>query len=139
MINRLLQLLRKLLFYLRGHRFDRELEEEIRTHLEMKVEQSIKSGISPGQARNIALREFGNVTLVREDSRDMWAFRSVETLWQDLRYGLRVLVKSPVLTLVALLSLGLGIGANTAMFSLLDATLLKLLPVRHPEQLVLLN
>jgi predicted permease len=139
MVNRLIQLWRRLLFYLWGHRFDRELEEEIRTHLKMKTEQNIKAGMSPQQARNTALREFGNVTLVREDSRDMWAFRSVETLWQDLRYGMRVLVKSPVLTLVALLSLGLGIGANTAMFSLLDATLLEMLPVRRPEQLVLLN
>jgi len=136
-MDKLSQLWRRLLFYLRRDKFDRELEEEMRFHLEMKAEENLAAGISLEEARYAAQRQFGNQTLLREVSRDMWAVRSIETLFQDLRYGARILVKNPGFTFVAVLSLALGIGANTAIFTLMDAVLFKLLPVRDPEQLVI--
>jgi len=130
---------RRLLCFLRRDRLDRELEEEMRFHLEMKVRENLDAGMTPREARNTARREFGNMTLLREVSREMWGFRSLDTLAQDVRYGLRQLGRQPVFTAVAVLSLALGIGANTAIFSLIDAVLLKTLPVKNPDQLVLFN
>src|SRR5208282_4340602 len=112
-----------------------DLEEEIRSHLEMEEQENLESGMAPEEAHYAALRRFGNVTLAQERSREMWGWNSVETLGQDVRFGLRMLAKSPGLTLVIVLSLALGIGANTAIFSLIDAVMLKMLPVRQPEQL----
>jgi predicted permease len=130
---------RRLLAFLRRDRLDRELEEEMRFHIEMKVRENLDAGMTPREARYKAQREFGNMTLLREVSREMWGFRSLDTLAQDVRYGLRQLGRQPVFTVVAVLSLALGIGANTAIFSLIDAVLLKTLPVKDPEQLVLFN
>ncbi|HSE97807.1 MAG TPA: ABC transporter permease, partial [Blastocatellia bacterium] len=111
----------------------------MRLHFEMRVQENIDAGMSPPEARYAAHRQFGNMTLLREVSREMWGFRSIETLAQDGRYGLRQMRKQPVFTIVAVLSLALGIGANTAIFSLIDAVLLKTLPVKDPEQLLLLS
>src|SRR5271157_648197 len=116
-----------------------DLAEEIRLHLAMDEQENLEAGMAPEEAHYAALRRFGNVTLAQERSREMWGWNWAETLWQDLRYGLRQLAKSPGLTSVIVLSLALGIGANTAIFSLIDAVMLKMLPVRQPEQLVLLS
>src|SRR5215468_1866558 len=111
----------------------------MRFHLEMKAEDNLASGAAPEEARYAAQRQFGNQTLLQEESRDMWAVRSIETFCQDLRYGIRLLIKHKGFTTVAVLSLALGIGANTAIFSLINAALLRMLPVPNPERLVLLT
>src|SRR5499426_2704215 len=98
LLDKLSQLWRRLLFYLRRDRFDRELEEEMRFHLEMKAEENLAAGTSQEEARYAARRQFGNQTLLREVSRDMWGFRSLETLAQDIRYSLRIMVRNPGFT-----------------------------------------
>ena len=116
-----------------------ELEEEIHAHLQMEEQENLESGMSPEEARYAALRRFGNVALAQQRSREMWAWNGVEALWQDTRFGLRQLMRSPGFTAVAVLTLALGIGANTAIFQLLDAVRLRSLPVTNPGELTLLH
>ena len=119
----------------RRRQLDRELEDELRFHLEMREQQNRDAGMSPEEAHRTALRQFGNVGLLKETSRELFGFGWIESLWQDIRYGIRTLGRSPALAATAVLSLALGIGANTAIFSVLDVVMLKSLPVEDPERL----
>src|SRR5712664_2463660 len=118
------------------HRFYRDLSEEIREHLEEKIEELVAGGMSRKEAAAAARREFGNVTLVEEDSREVWQWPSIESLIADVRYGLRMLRKSPGFTAAAVLTLALGIGANAAIFGLVDSALLHARPFRELKRLV---
>lgn len=120
-------------------KMERELEDEIRAHLDMQIEDNLRLGMSPEEARYEALRKFGGVKQVKESYRDRSSLSFVNSTLQDLRYGLRMLWKDKGFTAIALLSLALGIGANTAIFSINDAGLIKTLPVKNPERLVSLE
>src|SRR5882724_11212627 len=113
-----------------------DLSSEIQEHLEEKVEELVARGMSRTEATSAARREFGNVTLVEEDSREVWRWPSIENLITDLRYGLRTLRKNLGFTAAAVITLALGIGANAAIFGLVDSAFLRGLPFREPERLV---
>ena len=131
--------LRRLQMLFHRRQFRSDLEEEMRLHLELREEQQIEIGLSPKAAFSAAHRKFGNTTRIQEKSHMTWGWEWMESFAQDIAYGTRAMLRSPALTVVALTSLALGIGANTAIFSLLDAVMLRSLPVRAPQQLVLLG
>src|SRR5208282_617370 len=126
---------RGLRLWFRKDQLDQQLSDELRFHLEKQIEQNLAAGMSAQEARYAALRRFGGVEQVKEECRDSWGVRFIDTLLQDARFGLRMLAKNPGFTMVAILTLAIGIGANTAIFSLIDAVMLRALPVPRPDEL----
>src|SRR5580692_9689621 len=133
------ELLRRISMLFHRNRFQSDLEEEMCLHLDLREQELREAGLSRQAAHQAAYRRFGNPTAIKEKSQTTWGWNWLEDFFEDIRYGFRSMLRSPALTAAALLSLALGIGANTAIFSFLDAVMLRSLPVSNPSQLVLLG
>ncbi len=130
------ELWRRVRYWLSGTRFDADLAEEMRLHVEMRAAAKQAGGMPGDEAQAAARRQFGNATRLHESSREAWGWMRLDSWRQDVTYGLRAMAANPGLTATAVLSLALGIGANTAIFSILNAVLLRSLPVEDPQRLV---
>ncbi len=138
MWHHLISVWQRLVALVRRRRIADEIDDEIAFHIAMRRDELERGGVSPAEADRRARRQFGNVTRLGEDMRETWTFPTLESLVQDLRIGVRALLRNPGFAAAAVLTLALGIGVNAAMFSILERTLLRTLPVPHPEALVFL-
>src|ERR687891_1105275 len=130
---------RKFTWWVHRRRKEDELREELEFHLANEADERQADGLTEDQARWAARRDLGNVTLLREDTRTLWTWTPLEQLAQDLRYALRMMFKNRAFSALAALSLALGIGANTAIYSFMDSILLRSLPVSDPASLVVVK
>jgi hypothetical protein len=137
-MNWLRELARRIRMLVNRRQFDVDLEEEMRLHLELRQQDQIESGMSADDAQAAARRRFGNVTSLSERSNMAWGWEWLEHLTQDVRFGFRILSKNLGVTFVIVLTLALGVGANTAIFGLVNGILLQRLPVPAPEQIAAL-
>ncbi|MGD0008064.1 MAG: ABC transporter permease [Terriglobia bacterium] len=132
----LAELGRRVLMLFRRRQFDADLEEEMRLHRELREQEHIERGLSPKEAHYAALRRFGNALVLREESRDMWGWNWLENLLQDARYGLRQLRRNPGFTAAAVITLAMGIGTTTALFTVVHSVLLQPLPFKDSARLL---
>ena len=137
--NQLRAITHRIYAFFRATQIDNDLDAEMASHLEFAIEENVRRGLSPVEARRQALIRFGGVQQARERHREARSLPRVETFLQDLRYALRLLKKGPVFTAVAVLTLGFGIGLNTTLFSVVDAVALKPIPVRDSGRVVRLE
>jgi putative ABC transport system permease protein len=135
----MLKLFRRLTYFLRSRRADRELAQEVEFHRALRAEGLERAGLDAAAARRESLRAMGNVALAREDAKAVWIAPWLESVWRDVAYACRLMTHRPTFAAAMIVVMGLGIGATTAVFSLLDNLVLKSLPVRSPERLVFLE